>query len=228
MTRSLLSLILAAVPALAFGQAGAKMPDPDPELERKIVRRRRRVRGQPVRRRPAAGQADPDELRPAGPALGRVQRGLPADQAGPEGQRQDPRSSKTPTATARPTRPPSSPTACSSPPASSPATAAPTSPTAPSCVHLSAGKPGGKADKTRVVLSGFGTEDTHHILHTLRWGPDGVLYFNQSIYIHSHIETPHGVERLNGGGIWRFRPGDEAAGRVRPRLVNPWGHHFDR
>jgi len=47
-----------------------------------------------------------------------------------------------------------------------------------------------KADSKRVVLSGFGTEDTHHILHTLRWGYDGFLYFNQSIYIHSHIETP--------------------------------------
>src|SRR5262249_32588304 len=60
----------------------------------------------------------------------------------------------------------------------------------------------GKANKTRVVLSGFGTEDTHHILHTLRWGPDGLLYMNQSIYIHSHIETPWGPRRLNAGGIW--------------------------
>src|SRR5439155_25265644 len=72
-------------------------------------------------------------------------------------------------------------------------------------VHLSASKPGGKADRTRVVLSGFGTEDTHHILHTLRWGPDGMLYMNQSTYIHSHIETPYRVRRLNGGGIWQFR-----------------------
>ena len=31
----------------------------------------------------------------------------------------------------------------------------------------------GKADRKRVVLSGFGTEDTHHIIHTLRWGPQG-------------------------------------------------------
>ena len=69
--------------------ANAKMPDPDPELERQDVHRRRRVRGQPLRRRPAARQADPDELRPAGPALGRVERDLPADQAGREGQRQD-------------------------------------------------------------------------------------------------------------------------------------------
>ena len=65
----------------------------------------------------------------------------------------------------------------------------------------------GKADATRVVLSGFGTEDTHHILHTLRWGYDGMLYFNQSIYIHSHIETPHGVRRL----------GEEGSGSSGPR-----------
>ncbi len=86
----------------------------------------------------------------------------------------------------------------------------------------------GRADRTRVVLSGFGTEDTHHILHTLRWGYDGALYFNQSIYIHSHIETPHGVRRLGGGGIWRFRPETMNLDVFIRGLVNPWGHHFDR
>src|SRR6185369_6880350 len=64
-------------------------------------------------------------------------------------------------------------------------------------LHLTDTDGDGKADRTRVVLSGFGTEDTHHIVHSLRWGHDGMLYFNQSIYIHSHIETPHGVRRLN-------------------------------
>lgn len=95
-------------------------------------------------------------------------------------------------------------------------------------IHLSASKPGEKADKTRVVLSGFGTEDTHHILHTFRWGPDGCLYMNQSIYIHSHIETPHGVRRLNGGGIWRFRPESMHLDVFVRGFVNTWGHHFDR
>lgn len=86
----------------------------------------------------------------------------------------------------------------------------------------------GKADTRRVVLSGFGTEDTHHILHTLRWGYDGMLYFNQSIYIHSHIETPHGVKRLGGGGIWQFRPETMELDVFIRGLVNPWGHHYDR
>ncbi|MBL8819525.1 MAG: HEAT repeat domain-containing protein [Planctomyces sp.] len=84
------------------------------------------------------------------------------------------------------------------------------------------------ADSKNVVLSGFGTEDTHHILHTLRWGPDGFLYFNQSIYIHSHIETPWGVRRLNAGGIWQFRPETLELGVFLRGLVNSWGHHFDR
>lgn len=86
----------------------------------------------------------------------------------------------------------------------------------------------GKADSRRTVLSGFGTEDTHHILHTLRWGHDGQLYMNQSIYIHSHVETPHGVARLNSGGIWNFRPETMELGIHMKGLVNTWGHHFDR
>jgi putative heme-binding domain-containing protein len=95
-------------------------------------------------------------------------------------------------------------------------------------LHLKDTDRDGKADATRVVLSGFGTEDTHHILHTLRWGYDGMLYFNQSIYIHSHIETPRGVRRLGGGGIWQFRPETMELEVFIRGLVNPWGHHFDR
>lgn len=86
----------------------------------------------------------------------------------------------------------------------------------------------GKADRERVVLSGFGTEDTHHILHTLRWGPDGMLYFNQSIYIHTHIETPWGVRRLNAGGIWQFRPETMQLNVFARGWVNSWGHQVDR
>ncbi|WP_442509969.1 PVC-type heme-binding CxxCH protein [Novipirellula sp. SH528] len=85
----------------------------------------------------------------------------------------------------------------------------------------------GIADKRRVIFSGFGTEDTHHLLHTLRWGPDGCLYFNQSIYIHSHIDTAYGTRHLDGGGIWRYRP---STGRLEifcKGFINPWGHVFD-
>ena len=85
----------------------------------------------------------------------------------------------------------------------------------------------GVADKRRVVFCGFVTDDTHHLVHTLRYGPDGCVYFNQSIYIHSHIETPYGTRHLDGGGIWRYRP---SSGRLEvfcKGFINPWGHTFD-
>jgi putative heme-binding domain-containing protein len=85
----------------------------------------------------------------------------------------------------------------------------------------------GKGVHKRIVLSGFGTEDTHHLLHTLYWGMDGRLYLDQSIYIHSHIETPYGVERLNSGGVWQFRPATMELGVYLRGFCNPWGHQFD-
>ncbi len=85
----------------------------------------------------------------------------------------------------------------------------------------------GVADQRRVVLSAFGTEDTHHILHTLRWGHDGQLYMNQSIYIHTHIETPHGVIRLNSGGILNLRVPTMELGIHMKGIVNSWGHVMD-
>ena len=94
-------------------------------------------------------------------------------------------------------------------------------------LHLADTNGDGRADKKRIVLSGFGTEDTHHTLHTLRWGHDGRLYFNQSIYIRSHVETPHGVVRLKSGGIWHLRPDTLRAGIAYRGWCNPWGHHFD-
>ena len=95
-------------------------------------------------------------------------------------------------------------------------------------LHLTDTDGDGKADQSRIVLSGFGTEDTHHILHTFRWGMDGQLYMNQSIYIHSHVETPFGVRRLNAGGIWRFRPETMKLDIFARGWVNTWGHTFDR
>ncbi len=94
-------------------------------------------------------------------------------------------------------------------------------------VHLSDTDGDGKADKKRVMLSGFGVEDTHHIIHTFRWGPGGQLFFEQSIYIHSAIETPWGLKRLRGGGVWDYRPKSGKLDIFVRGLVNGWGHTFD-
>ena len=86
----------------------------------------------------------------------------------------------------------------------------------------------GRGDQKTIVMSSFGTEDTHHNLHTLRWGYDGHLYLNQSIYTHSHIETPQGVRRLNSAGIWRFNPDTRSMEIFTKGGCNPWGHHWDQ
>jgi putative heme-binding domain-containing protein len=86
----------------------------------------------------------------------------------------------------------------------------------------------GKADKKRRILTGFGVADTHHLIHTFRWGPEGSMYFNQAIYIYSHVETPSGVKRLEGGGAWRLRPESLELDVYARGLINPWGLQFDR
>jgi putative heme-binding domain-containing protein len=94
-------------------------------------------------------------------------------------------------------------------------------------LHLT--KPGadGLLTERRIVLSGFGTEDTHHIIHGLHWGIDGRLYFQQTIYIHSHIETPWGLVRANSGTAFAYDPGTERLEIHSKGLVNCWGQQED-
>ncbi|MCA9138431.1 MAG: hypothetical protein KDB00_16785 [Planctomycetales bacterium] len=85
----------------------------------------------------------------------------------------------------------------------------------------------GKADRRERVLSGFGTEDTHHNLHTLLFGPDGRLYMNQSVYTRTDTETPFGVVRLKAGGGLRLDTRNKRTDIFFHGLWNPWGHQFD-
>lgn len=95
-------------------------------------------------------------------------------------------------------------------------------------IHLTDTNGDGKADHHQVLLSGFGTEDTHHTLHRLRWGPDGLLYMLQGYYIGTHVETLYGPRRLNGGGLWSYNTRTRRLEIYSRGLVNPWGMIFDR
>lgn len=86
----------------------------------------------------------------------------------------------------------------------------------------------GYAEDRRVVLRGFGADDTHHLIHSFRWGPDGMMYINQSIYIFSHVETPWGVRRMRQGGAWHYQTDIQRLEPFMYGLVNPWGHEFDQ
>ena len=86
----------------------------------------------------------------------------------------------------------------------------------------------GRADLRRRVLTGFGTEDSHHALHDFTWTPDGDLIWRESVFHHSQVETPYGPVRQQNSGWFRFQP------RTHQLIsfgtygsTNPWGVTFD-
>ncbi len=85
-----------------------------------------------------------------------------------------------------------------------------------------------KADVKRVVLSGFGTEDSHHALHDFTWTPDGDLIFRESVFHHSQVETPYGPVRQQNSGWFRFEPRSQRLLSFGTySSTNPWGVTFD-
>jgi putative membrane-bound dehydrogenase-like protein len=87
----------------------------------------------------------------------------------------------------------------------------------------------GQADERRVVLHGFGTEDSHHAIHAFTWGPGGGLFFQEGTFLHSQVETPYGPVRLENAGVFRYEPRTEKLDVfVSYSFANPWGHVIDR
>jgi mono/diheme cytochrome c family protein/glucose/arabinose dehydrogenase len=86
----------------------------------------------------------------------------------------------------------------------------------------------GKADRSEVVLSGFDDHDTHHAISAFRADPSGAFYLAEGTFLHSHIETPYGVERSTNGGFFRYAPQRRQLERTaRVSIPNPWGIAFD-
>jgi putative heme-binding domain-containing protein len=97
-------------------------------------------------------------------------------------------------------------------------------------VHLRDTDGDGKADERRLVLAGFGTGDSHQLINSMVWSPDGDLWFAQGLHVISRVETPWGLSRLEKAGVWRLNPrrlqlqgffNQAAAG------ANTWGVVFD-
>ncbi|MCB1233466.1 MAG: HEAT repeat domain-containing protein [Verrucomicrobiae bacterium] len=88
-----------------------------------------------------------------------------------------------------------------------------------------------RADGRHVVLTGFGTGDTHQNISNLIFDAGGYLYFSQGLHTYSQVETPWGVSRGDTAGFWRFDP---RLTRLDPFCFpnmtgqNPWGVGLDR
>ena len=86
-----------------------------------------------------------------------------------------------------------------------------------------------KADVREVVLTGFGSEDSHHATHAFTYGPDGALYFNEGTFLNSQIETPYGPVRSYAGTTYRFEPRTARLTHyISYPYYNPWGNVFDK
>lgn len=85
------------------------------------------------------------------------------------------------------------------------------------------------ADVKELALTGFGIEDSHHSISAWRRGPGGWIYFQEGIFLHTQVETQHGVVRNFNGGVYQFNPRtQELRMFCRGTGGNPWGHVFDR
>lgn len=97
-------------------------------------------------------------------------------------------------------------------------------------IHVRDTNGDGVCDERRVVLSGFGTGDSHQNINSIRWGADGHLWFTQGYHIWSYVETPHGLVELNRSGLWRLNPRtmklDSYLNESQAGL-NCWGVTFD-
>ncbi len=88
-----------------------------------------------------------------------------------------------------------------------------------------------KADGPPVVLlDGFGFQDTHEVLNSFLWGPDGWLYGNQGVFNTARIGRP-GVPASERpelrAGVWRYHPVRHVFEVFAHGGSNPWGLDYD-
>lgn len=99
----------------------------------------------------------------------------------------------------------------------------------------------------KVVLDGWGYQDTHETLNSFTWGPDGWLYGCQGIFTHSLVGKPGtptegalklGAERTTtravanqripfNAGVWRYHPKRDVFEVFAHGSSNPWGVDFN-
>ncbi len=83
-----------------------------------------------------------------------------------------------------------------------------------------------------VHLQGFGLEDTHSVVNSLRWGPDGWLYSSQGSTVSGKVKKPgqkdkEAIQSL-GQLIWRYHPEKKIYEIFAEGGGNAFGVEFDQ
>ncbi|WP_345162383.1 PVC-type heme-binding CxxCH protein [Pontibacter saemangeumensis] len=86
------------------------------------------------------------------------------------------------------------------------------------------------AGPPQVLLDGWGLDDTHEILNSFRWGPDGWLYGTHGVFTQSNVGRPGAPDaertKLNAG-VWRYHPTTKQFELFSEGTSNPWGVDFN-
>jgi putative membrane-bound dehydrogenase-like protein len=103
---------------------------------------------------------------------------------------------------------------------------------APELLYIPIDESGNKpAGEPKVLLNGWGYDDTHETLNSFRWGPDGWLYGNHGIFTHSEVGKPGTPDdervKLNAG-VWRYHPKKHDFEVFAYGTSNPWGLDFNK
>ena len=82
----------------------------------------------------------------------------------------------------------------------------------------------------RVLLDGWGWQDTHETLNAFTWGPDGWLYGCHGVFTHSAVGKPGMPDadrvKLNAA-YWRYHPVRHEFEVFADGTSNPWGLDFN-
>ncbi len=80
-----------------------------------------------------------------------------------------------------------------------------------------------------VHLSGFGMEDTHSVVNSLRFGPDGWLYAAQGSTVSGQVKRPDDKTSVHSQGqlIWRYHPESKQYEIFAEGGGNAFGVEFD-
>lgn len=82
----------------------------------------------------------------------------------------------------------------------------------------------------KVLLDGWGYQDTHETLNAFCWGPDGWLYGCHGVFTHSKVGrpgTPDADRVPLNAGVWRYHPIRHEFEVFAHGTSNPWGVDFN-
>jgi putative membrane-bound dehydrogenase-like protein len=86
------------------------------------------------------------------------------------------------------------------------------------------------AGPPRILLDGWGYQDTHETLNTFSWGPDGWLYGCHGVFTHSRVGKPGTPDNQRvhiNAGVWRYHPTRHVFEVFARGTSNSWGLDYN-